>query len=44
MQTSQKELAYLKTKWIQDGETIVSVSKPGGNMCVRIETAARSYY
>jgi hypothetical protein len=25
-----EELAYLTTKWIQDGETIVSVSKPGG--------------
>jgi 5-methylthioribose kinase len=42
------ELAtYLKQqKWLQDGETIVSVSKPGeGNMnCVlRIETPARSF-
>jgi 5-methylthioribose kinase len=43
-----EELAnYLKQqKWLQDGETIVLVSKPGeGNMnCVlRIETAARSF-
>jgi len=43
-----KELAaYLyQQKWLQDGETIVSVSKPGeGNMnCVlRIETATRSF-
>jgi 5-methylthioribose kinase len=43
-----EELAtYLKQqKWLQDTETIVSVSKPGeGNMnCVlRIETAARSF-